>query len=126
MEQPLCAASVGRRGLSSTWRAAGPDDRALLSVQQRWTGIRADVHLERGGAFVLRGSAWKRDFTVTYADGTTVVTAVPGASARLLRPYDYAVQQAVPVFTLAELVALVQSWRMARKRDSAHAAGAAG
>ena len=126
-DEPLCAAAVGWGGLSSTWKATGPDGRPLLSVKKSWAGTRADVTLARGGTFVLRGSAWRRDFTVTDAQGATVLSAVPQTSALSFHPFHYAVEQARPVFDLAEVVALVQIWRLVKKQESAvAAAGAAG
>ena len=79
----------------------------------------------RGGDFVVRGSAWRRDFTVTDATGTSVLTAAAQTSALSFRPHDYAVQQTGTVLRLPEIVAIVQIWRMIKKSDSAAAAGAA-
>lgn len=116
-DRPLCEASVGRSGLSNRWTATGPDRRALLSVKKSWTGTSAEVALERGGTFVLRGSPWKRDFIVTNADSATVVSAVPQSAALSFHPHHYVVEQAEPVFNLVELVALVQIWRMVKKSE---------
>lgn len=67
-------------------RDGGGEPVAHISV--RWTGA----------AFTATDVAWKRDFTVSGADGTAVVTVVPQTSALSLRPHDYAVQQGRPVF----------------------------
>jgi hypothetical protein len=119
----LCEATTGWWGLSGTWHATGPDGRAMLSVTTRFMRTSADVHLERGGDFVIRGSAWKRDFLVADVSGVPIVTAVPRTSAVSFRQHDYAVVQPRPVLQLPELVALVQIWRMVRKSDAAAAAG---
>jgi uncharacterized protein YxjI len=123
--RPLCAGTAGRWGLARSWRATGPDGRPLLSVTTSLMFTKAEVHIERGADFVVRGSAWRRDFAVTDVDGQTVLTAVPRTSSWSFRQHDYAVQQTRPVLDLAEVVALVQTWRMVRKNDAA-AAGAAG
>jgi hypothetical protein len=120
---PLCAASVGWGGLSSTWRATGPDAAPLLSVTSRFLRSGASVRLERGGDLVVRGSAWRRDFTVTDDAGTPVLTAVPQTSALSFRPHDFVVQQTGTVLVLPEIVAIVQTWRMIKKNESAAAAG---
>lgn len=123
---PLCAGSVRRGGLSRKWTARGPGGRPLLRVTMGWTGSKAEVVLERGGSFQLRGSAWRRDFTVSRSDRAMVVSAVPRTAALSFHPNDYLVRQAEPVFDLAELVALVQIWRMLKRNASAAAAGSAG
>jgi hypothetical protein len=125
-DRVLCEASTAWWGLSPTWRATGPDARAMLSLTTRLMRTSASVHLERGGDFVVRGSAWRRDFIVTDVDGAPVLTAVPRTSAVSFRQHDYAVVQTRPVFQLPEIVALVQIWRMVRKNDAATASGAAG
>ena len=68
---------------------------------------------------VFRGSPWKRDFTVTDPAGPTVLNAVPQTGALSIHPHDYAVQQTGPVFDLAEMVAVVQIWRMVKKQEGA-------
>lgn len=118
-DQPLCAASSGAMGLSSLWKATGPAQEPLLSVKKSWTGTSAVVALERGGTFSLRGSPWRRDFAVTDAEGGPLVTAVPQSSGWSFHPHDYAVQQIQPVFDLAEMVAVVQIWRMVKKQEGA-------
>lgn len=119
----LCAASVGLRGLSRTWVATGPG-RPLLSLRRRG-GSSADVTLVRGGAFRVQGSVWTRDVTVIGQDGATVVSAVPASSAWSFHPHDDAVRLVEPAFDLAELVALVQIWRTAKRNDAAGGAAAA-
>jgi uncharacterized protein YxjI len=114
----LCEASAGLLGLSSTWRAADSEGKPLLSLTRRLFSKAADVHLEGGGVYVLRGSAWKRDFVVTDERAQIVLSAVPRTPALSLRAHDYAVQQTSRVFQLDELIALVQIWRMAQKGDS--------
>ena len=121
----ICAARVPWGGLSSTWRATGPDAGPLLSVTRRFLRSGATVRLERGGDLVVRGSAWRRDFTVTDASGASALTAAPRTSALSFRPHDYAIQQSGHVLRLPEIVAIVQIWRMIKKTESAAAAGAA-
>lgn len=119
----LCAGRSG--GFSPTWRATGPDERPLLTVRRGWTGSRAEVVLERGGTYELHGSAWRQDFAVRGPAGTPVVEAVAQRSAWSFTPYDYVVRQTEPTFDLAELVAVVQIWRMIRRGDVATAGAAA-
>ncbi len=121
----LCTARVPWGGLSSTWRATEPEAGSLLSVTSRFFRSEASVRLERGGDFVVRGSAWRRDFTVTDASGAVILTATPRTSALSFRPHDYALQQSGSVLRLPEVVAIVQIWRMTKKNESAAAAGAA-
>ena len=59
---------------------------------------------------------------VTDAEGATVLSVTPRAPALSLRPYEFAVQPNARRFNLAEIVALVQIWRMVRKNDDAAAA----
>jgi hypothetical protein len=124
-EHPVCAASQGWLGLSGRWRATGPDGEPLLEVSSGVLRPRAEVTLQRGGVFLLRGSAWRRDFIVTDPAGETVLGAVPRTPALSFRQHDYAVAQARPVFGLPEIVALVQIWRMVRKNEASAAAGSA-
>jgi hypothetical protein len=118
----LCKASAGLFGLSSTWQATGSDGNPLLRLTRRFLGSKGDVHLERGGDFLVRGSAWRRDFVVTDERARPVLLAVPRTHALSLRPHDYAVEQTSGVFLLGEMISLVQIWRMARKSDSTTAA----
>ena len=53
-----------------------------------------------------------------------MLAATPRTSALSLRPYDFAVRQSQGGFSLPEIVALVQIWRMVRKSEDAAAAGA--
>ena len=123
--QPLCAGSAQAFGLSGRWRATGPDRAELLSVTKSWWRSRAELTLARGGTFTLRGSAWRRDFAVTDAADATVLAATPRTSALSLRPYDFAVHQMQGGFSVPEIVAVVQIWRLVRKSEDAGAAGAA-
>jgi hypothetical protein len=121
-ERPLCAGSTSWWGMSGKWQATGADSGPLMLVRTGILRARASVRLERGDVFEVHGSAWRRDFTVTDADGQTVLTALPQTSAFSFRPYDYAVEQQTPAFQLAEIVALVQIWRMVRKAEASAAA----
>lgn len=123
---PLCAARTSWWRLPTQWHATGPDGRPLLTARMRGiTRTSAEVHLERGGRFVVRGSVWRRDFRVTDEHGRLVLTAAPRSSALSLGPHDYAVHQAPGTFRLPEVVALVQIWRTTVEEESATAAGAA-
>lgn len=120
----LCAGSARRLGLS--WRATGPDRADLLSLTKSLRRAQAEVALTRGGVFVLRGSTWRRDFAVTDGDGGTVLAVTAETSAVSLRPFDFAVRQRQPGLDLAEIVAMVQIWRMVRDgEDAAVAVGGA-
>lgn len=121
--QPLCAGATNWLGLSGRWQATGADGSPLLAVNKSFWRSSAEVTLQRGGSFVVRGSAWRRDFTVVDAFGETVLAAVPRTSALSFRPHDFAVQQVRPALRLPEIVALVQTWRMVRKSEDAAAAG---
>jgi hypothetical protein len=105
-------------------------ERPLLSVRTSWAGSEAEVTLVRGGSYQLRGNAWRRDFAVTRSDGAIFVSGAPRTSALSFHPHDYVVRQAEGVFDLAELVAVVQIWRMVKKNEAAAlstaGAGAAG
>ena len=123
---PLCAAWTSWWRLPTRWEATGPHGSPLLTARMRGiTKTRAEVHLHRGGRFLVQGSAWRRDFRVTDEHGEVVLTAAPRSSALSLRPHDYAVQQAPGTLQLPEVVALVQIWRMTTKEESATAAGGA-
>lgn len=115
--QPLCAASAQALGLSGRWRATGPGGAALLSFTRSAWRSRAEVTLARGGVFVVRGSAWRRDFAVTDEASATVLAATPRTSALSLHPHDFAVQLRGGGYHLAEIVALIQIWRMVRKSE---------
>jgi len=123
---PLCAARTSWWRLPTRWHATGPDGSPLLMARMRGiTRTFAEVRLQRGGRFVVQGSAWRRDFRISDEHGEVVLTAAPRSSALSLRPHDYAVQHAAGTFQLAELVALVQIWRTTMKEESATAAGGA-
>ncbi|MGY1761434.1 hypothetical protein ACI79G_04280 [Geodermatophilus sp. SYSU D00779] len=123
---PLCAARTSCWRLPTRWRATGPDGSLLLTARMRGiTRTSAEVHLQRGGRFLVQGSAWRRDFRVTDEHGEVILTAAPRASAWSLRPHDYAVQQAPGTFQLEEVIALVHIWRTTMKEESATAAGGA-
>jgi uncharacterized protein YxjI len=120
----LCAGSAGWWGLSNRWLATDSTGEALLELRKSGLRARAEIWLERGGEFVVHGSLWRRDFEVR--DGAHVVlSAVPQAAALSLRPYEYAVRAPSGRLTLAEVVAVVQIWRLVRKRDDASSAAAA-
>jgi hypothetical protein len=124
--RPLCAGRAARWGLSGRWVATGPDGAPLFELRKSTWRSSAELTLTRGGAFAIRGSAWKRDFTITRTGSTDpLVSAVPRTKALSLRPHDYAVQQLEPVLDLAELVAAVQIWRLVRKNDDATAGATA-
>jgi hypothetical protein len=124
--RPLASAATGWSGFSRTWRAALADGSPLLTLTARMFRAGATAELADGTVLTVRGSAWRRDFTVTAADGTPVLVASPRTSAVSLRPYDYAVSQPRPVLSLPTVVVLVQVWRTVRKAEGAAAgAGAA-
>jgi uncharacterized protein YxjI len=117
----LCAGSAGWWGMSNLWRATGPAGEPLLEMRKDVLRARAAVRLARGADLVVHGSLWRRSFEVRDGDGV-VLSAMPQTSALSLRPYEYAVQQPSEDLTLAEMVAVVQIWRLLRKRDDASAA----
>ncbi len=120
--QVLCEASAGAWGLSRTWRVTGSDGQLMMTMTKALLRKSAVVHLANGEDFVLRGSAWKRDFAVTDRAGRTVLQAVPRTGALALRPHDYRVEQTGQVLSLPEFVALVQIWRMNQNGEAASAA----
>ena len=120
----LCTGSSGRWGLSNLWRATGSAGQRLLEVRKNMLRARAAVSLTRGGGMVVEGSVWRRDFQVRDTD-RVVLSASPQTSVISPRPYEYAVTQQSDALTLAETVAVVQIWRLLRKRDDASAAAAA-
>jgi hypothetical protein len=121
--EQLCAGSTRGLGLSGRWRATNSAGAWLLSVTKGFSRSAAELTLARGGVFVLRGSARRRDFAVTDVEARTVLAAAPLTSAWSLHPYDFAIEQGRD-FNLAEIVALVQIWRMLRNSEDA-AAGVA-
>ena len=121
----LCAGSAHRLGLSG-WRATGPHGADLLSLTKSFRRAQAEVRLTRGGVFVLGGSTWRRDFTVTRADGRTVLALAPPPSARVAGAADFAVHEFEEGLDLAETVALVQIWRMVRNGEDAPVSVATG
>jgi hypothetical protein len=108
----LCAAAPGMYGLSPTWRVTGADGRELLMMRWRWTGTTAWITLDRGGKLVLRTRLWKEEFTIVDAEGVEVVRAAPATRRLSLRRRDCVVRQVEPTLDLAELVAIMQIWRM--------------
>ena len=120
----LCAASAGWWGMSNLWRATDHDGQPLLELRKSSIRSRGVVRLHRGGELVVDGSWWRRDFAVREGD-EVVLSAVPQTGVLSLRPYEYAVQQRGNRLSLPEVLAVVQIWRLMRKRDdSAAAAGA--
>lgn len=62
----------------------------------------------------------RREFTVTDQDGRTVLTALPRTSVVSPHEHDYAVHQPTPGRPhQAEVIAIVQTWRMVKKSDVA-------
>jgi hypothetical protein len=123
--RPLCAGSARAFGLSRRWSATTPAGVGLLAITNSVWRSRAQLTLASGETFVLRGSTWRRDFVVTDTAGATVLSVTPRAPALSLRPYEFAVQPNARRFNLAEIVALVQIWRMVRKNDDTAAAAGA-
>jgi hypothetical protein len=80
----------------------------------------ATVQLARGGDLIVRGRPWRRDFVVLDPDGRMVLSAAPRTSPISLRQHDYAVHQSNPgTLNIAEVIAIVQVWRMVKKSDAA-------
>jgi hypothetical protein len=118
--RPLCAGGASRWWLSGKWQVTDADGAPLLTVTATPLRNRASVRLARGGELTLRGSSWRRDFTLLDAAGRIVLSAAPRTSAISPRQHDYAVQQSIPpVLDLAEVIAVVQVWRMVKKSDVA-------
>lgn len=122
---PLCQGAAGALGISRVWRATGADGSPLVTITNAFFAARADVELARGGSYKVRGSSWRRSFTMTTLEGVPVLEAIPRTSAISFHPHDYEVRVLEPVFELAELVALVQTWRMVRAAEVAGAASGA-
>jgi hypothetical protein len=108
----LCAAALGKYGFSSTWKVTGGDGRELLTTRWRWTGSTAWITLDRGDKLLLRTRWWKEGFTLVDANGVEVVRAAPATRRRSIRRRDCVVRQVEPTLDLAELVAVMQIWRM--------------
>lgn len=119
----ICAASAGRWGMSNVWRVTDATGAPLLEVRKHTFKPIADVRRGRGGELTVEGSIWRRDFRVRAGD-EVVLSAAPRTRAFSLRPYEYAVQ-ASDALRLDEILAVVQIWRAARKRDDTTAAVAA-
>ena len=117
---PLCAGGTSRWWRSGKWQVSDADGAPLLTVTAKPLRNTAVVQLARDGELTLRGSPWRRDFTVLGQDGRTVLSAAPRTSALSPRQHDYAVHQPTPgALRLAEVVAIVQVWRMVKKADVA-------
>ena len=123
--RPLCTGRAAMWGLSGRWTTTGPDGGPLLTVVKSVWRAQAVVTLASGGTLTVAGSVWKREFAVSDAAGRAVLAATPRTSALSLHPHDFAVRRHPDGLTVPEVVALVQSWRMARKSDDATAAGGA-
>ena len=121
----LCAGTAAWLGLSGVWRTSGPSGQPLLAVRKSPLRARAVAALERGSDVVMRGSVWKRDFQVTDASGAVILTALPSAASLSLQPHEFVIEQPEHILSLAEVVALVATWRLMRKSDNAATAGAA-
>ena len=117
---PMCDGATSRWWLSGRWDVTDAQGRPLLTVTARPLRNTAAVHLARGSDLIMRGSPWRRDFAVLDQDGRTVLSAEPRTSPMSPRQYDYAVHQAIPgALDLAEMIAIVQVWRMVKKSDAA-------
>jgi hypothetical protein len=110
--QRLCRGQTHWFGFPAAWQVTGPDDGPLLSVTGKAGRNDRQVHLERGGDFIVRSPALRRRFTVTDAAGVLVLTAVPQTRPYSFHQWSYLVTTTQPTFRLSELVAVVQSWRM--------------
>jgi hypothetical protein len=64
--------------------------------QQEHVTQTALVQLASGAELIVRGSPWRRDFTVIDQDARTVLSAAPQTSAVSPRQHDYAVHQSTP------------------------------
>ena len=117
---PLCEGVTSRWWLSGKWQVTDADGVPLLTVTAKPLRNAAAVQLARGGELIVRGSPWRRDFVVVDQDGRTVLSASPRTSAVSPRQHDYAVQQSAPgALRLAEVIAIVQVWRVVKKSDVA-------
>lgn len=120
----LCAGSTNRWGMSNVWRATGQGGESLLQVRKSLLRAAGVLTLARGGDLTIEGGVWRRTFAVRDGD-RAVLSAVPQASMLSLRPYEYAVTHDPAALTLAEAIAVVEIWRLLRKRDDTSSAGAA-
>ena len=116
----LCEGATSRWWLSGKWQVNDADGAPLLTVAAKPLRNSAVVHLARDGDLIVRGSPWRRDFTVADPQGRTVLSAAPRTSSVSPRQHDYAVHQSTPgALRLAEVIAIVQVWRMVKKSDAA-------
>lgn len=118
--EPLCAGSTSRWWLAGRWRVSDANGTPLLAMTAKPLRNAAVVRLARGGELTVRGSPWRRDFTVADPQGRTVLSAAPRTSARSLHQHDYVVYRSMPAaLRVAEVIAIVQVWRMVKKSDTA-------
>ena len=122
---PLCSGTATWLGMSGRWEVTDGVGEPLLTLRKSPWRAQAELELARGGTFRVRGSTWRRGFAVLDAAGDVVLAAVPQSSALSFRAYAFGVQQTGGRLTLAEVVALVQVWRLLRKNEDAAAAGGA-
>jgi len=117
---PLCDGATSRWWLSGKWQVTDARGQPLLTVTAKPLRNTAAVHLTRGGDLIVRGSPWRPDFAVVDQNGRTVLSAAPRTSPVSPRQHDYAVHQSIPgTLHPAEVIAIVQVWRMVKKSDAA-------
>jgi hypothetical protein len=117
---PLCNGATSRRWPSGKWQVTDAQRRPLLTVTAKPLRNTAAVHLARGGELIVRGSPWRRGFAVVDQDGRTVLSAAPRTPPLSPHQHHYAVHQSSPgTLRLAEVIAIVQVWRMVKKSDAA-------
>ena len=117
---PMCDGATSRWWPTGKWQVTDAQGRPLLTVSAKPLRNTAAVHLARGRDLIMRGSPWRRDFAVLDEDGRTVLSAAPRTPPISPRQHDYAVHQSIPgTLNLAEMIAIVQVWRMVKKSDAA-------
>lgn len=124
--QPVC---TGRPvTFSRTYEVSDPYGGLLLSLRSNfWSGRKRVVTLADGSELLLQGAGWpSRDWSVTGADGATVLSIVATASGWSFHPDAYAVKVADPRLTLAHVIGIVEANRILVKSARAAAAASAG
>lgn len=111
---------TSRWWLTGKWDVTDGDGAPLLTMTAKSLRNAAAVDLACGGRLVVSGSAWRRGFVVVDQDGHTVLSGAPRNAVLSPRQHNYAVQRPTPgALSLAEVIAIVQVWRMVKKSEVA-------
>lgn len=103
--------------MSRTFGVARPDGRMLLELSLGWRGTsgRSTVTQPDGAQLTVKGSSFRRRFSILDPAGTEVATITPTSSSFSLRKDAYAFELRQPVLSIVQAVSLAQCLREAVK-----------